>query len=104
MAPIEPITLPAPQLQSVTIPRSKWEREYEAFRRLLPGLLQTHRGKYVVIHNEQVVASGTDDLALALEFFAKHGNVAIHVGLVTDEPEPVIRFPHYRKAVSVEGV
>ena len=32
----EPITLPAPVIELTTPPRTKWEREYQAFRRLLP--------------------------------------------------------------------
>jgi hypothetical protein len=36
----------------------------------------------VVIHAGRVGDSGRDDLALALRFFAEHGNVPIHVGLV----------------------
>jgi hypothetical protein len=72
-------------------PRTKWEREYQAFQRLLPQLLATHRGQYVAVHNEQVVDSGDDKLALALRVLAKVGNVAIHVGRVTEEPEPLAR-------------
>ena len=86
-----PVTLPAPALEMPVPPRSKWEREYQAFRRLLPQLLATHRGRYVAIHDEQVVDSGDDRLALALRVLAKVGNVAIHVGLVTEEPEAVSR-------------
>jgi hypothetical protein len=87
----EPITRPAPIIELPTPPCSKWDQEYQAFRRLLPQLLATNRGCYVAIHNGQVVDSGNDKLALALRVLAKVGNVAIHVGLVTDEPEPVSR-------------
>ena len=87
----EPITLPAPALELPALPRTKWEREYQAFRRLLPQLLATHSGRYVAIHEGQVVDSGDDKLALALRVLAKVGNVAIHVGLVTAEPVPVSR-------------
>src|SRR5215213_6977425 len=90
MSQTQPVTLPAPTA-------NKWEREFQAFRRLLPQLLQTHRGQFVVIHEGNVVDAGTDDLALALRFFARYGNVPVHVGLVTDEPEPVARIPHYRE-------
>ena len=87
----EPVTLPAPVLDLSAAPRTKWEREYQAFRRLLPQLLATHRGQYVAIHNEQVVDSGDDRLALALRVLARIGNVPIHVGRVTEEPEPLAR-------------
>jgi hypothetical protein len=87
----ELITLPAPVIELTVSPRTKWEREYQAFRRLLPQLLTTHRGKYVAIHDEQVVDSGDEKLALALRVLDKIGNVAIHVGLVTEEAESVSR-------------
>ncbi len=97
MSQTEPITLPAPNLAWRLPTPSKWEREYQAFYRLLPDLLKTHCGQFVVIHDGQVVDSGPDDLALALRFFAQHGNVPIHVGLVADQPEPAVRIPHYRE-------
>jgi hypothetical protein len=87
----EPITLPAPILEVPSPPRTKWGQEYQAFRRLLPQLLTTHRGCYVAVHGGHVVDSGDDKLALALRVLAKVGNVAIHVGLVTEEPEPILR-------------
>jgi hypothetical protein len=86
-----------PSIQSGTVvelaapPRTKWEREYQAFRQLLPQLLATHRGQYVAIHDGQVVDSGDDKPALALGVLNKVGNVAIHVGLVSEEPEPIAR-------------
>lgn len=92
----ELVTLSAPQIDWPLPTRSKWERECRAFRRLLPELLQTHRGKYVAIHNEQVVDTDTDDIALILRVHAKYGYVPIHVDRVTEQlPEP-IRMPHYR--------
>ncbi len=87
----EPITLPAPVVPLPAAPRTKWEREYQAFQRLLPQLLTTHRGQYVAIHNEQVVDSGDDELALALRVLAQVGNVSIHVGHVTEGPPPAAR-------------
>ena len=87
----DPITLPAPVVNLPPPPRTKWEREYRAFQRLLPQLLATHHGQYVAVHNEQVVDSGDNKLALALRVLAKIGNVSIHVGRVTEEPEPIAR-------------
>jgi hypothetical protein len=89
---------PAPQIGPQPT-ASKWEQEYQAFQRILPRLLPTHRNQYVLVHEGQVVDSGPDDVELALRFFAKHGNIPIHIGLVTDQPPPVARIPHYRERV-----
>ena len=88
----QPITLPAPVIELTAPPRTKWEPEYQAFQRLLPHLLATHGGQYVAIHEGHVVDSGDDKLALALRILAIVGNVAIHVGLVTEGPEPIYRW------------
>ena len=75
----------------------KWQREFEAFQRLLPQLLTQYSGQYVAVHDGQVVDHGPDEIALALRFFAQHGNVPIHVGLVTAESAPVAHVPRYRE-------
>jgi hypothetical protein len=91
----EPVTLPAPVIDLNPPPRTKWDREYQTFRRLLPELLKTHRGQYVAIHEEQMVDSGDDQIAVALRAYARHGYVPIYVGLVTEHPR-IARIPHYR--------
>lgn len=83
------VILPAPN-------PSKGEREYQAFMRLLPELLKTHRGQHVAIHEGQVVDSDNDDITLIQRVHAKVGYVPIHVGLVV-EPQPVFRIPYYRE-------
>jgi hypothetical protein len=85
------ITLPAPNVQNAMPPRTKWEQEFQAFRRLFPDLLTTYHGHYVAMHEGQVVESGDDKLAVALRVLAKIGNVPIHVGFVGEEPELVAR-------------
>jgi hypothetical protein len=84
-------TLPAPAIPWPPPPHSKWEREYRAFQRLLPQLLRTHCGQFVAIHDEQVIDSDRDAMTLILRVLARVGNVDIHVGLVTDQPESVSR-------------
>src|ERR1700730_13054371 len=96
MASQETVTLPAPQINIPPTSATKWQCEFEAFQRLRPDLLRTHLGQYVVIHNGEVADSGPDDLTLALRFFAQHGKVSVHIGLVTTEPEAPVRIPHYR--------
>jgi hydrogenase maturation factor len=83
----------------VTLPPSeppKGEREYQAFLRLLPELLQTHRGQYVAVHEGQVVDADADDIALVRRVHTRIGYVPIHVGLVTEQL-PIVRVPHYRE-------
>jgi hypothetical protein len=93
----ETLTLPPPSLSRPPAPVNKWEREYQAFLRLIPQLLQTHRGKFVALHGEQVVDSGDDPIALIKRVHARHGYVPIHVDQVTDQPAAPIRIPHYRE-------
>ena len=83
-------TLPAPTV-AWPPPRGKWEREYRAFQRLLPQLLATDRGNYVVVHHEHVIDRDADETALILRVLAQIGNVDVHLGLVTDQPARVYR-------------
>lgn len=96
------ITQPAPVIDQALAPRSKWEREYQAFRHLLPQLLTTHRGHYVAIHEGEVVESGPDRLALVKRVLGRLGNVDIHVGLVTEAGEPLSR-SGVRRDLSING-
>ena len=90
-------TLPAPVLSTHAPGSSKWEREYQAFLRLLPELLRNQRNQYVAIHGEQVVDSGDDPIALIKRVHARIGYVPIHVDQVTDQPPAPLRIPHYRE-------
>jgi hypothetical protein len=80
----------------VPVPENKWQRERAAFCKLYPQLLQTHRGKYVAIHEGQLVDSGDELVALALRVYERFGYVPIYMHLVTDEPQPTIRIPSPR--------
>jgi hypothetical protein len=91
------VMLPATSLTSRPSD-DKWQREHQAFLQLKPQLIEKYDGNYVVIHNGQVIDSGADDVALALRFFAQHGNVPVHIGLVSRWPERADRIPHYRTA------
>ena len=83
--------LPAPVLP---VPlKDKWRQEQEAFRRLFPELLKTHRNQYVAVQAGHVVESGPDKLAVAERAYAKFGYVPIYVSLVTDQPSLPCRIP-----------
>jgi hypothetical protein len=98
----ETTTQPTFEVSVPAVAPTKGEREYQAFLRLLPELLPVYRGKYVAIHNGQVVDSDKDDIALVQRVHARVGYVPIHVGLATDRL-PVVRVPHYREYRPREG-
>ena len=77
-------TLPAPVLPSHS--DENFRREQQAFRRLLPELLSTHRDRYVAIHEGQVVESGAGPDRGWERAYAQFGYIPILVTLVTDEP------------------
>jgi hypothetical protein len=83
--------------------RPKCERERLAFLRLLPGLLATHRGEYVAIHEEKVVDSGPDAAELAARAVRRF-KADIYVGLVSEEAEPVCRLGGARPVVRWEAL
>ena len=87
-------TLPAPVIP--TAPIDKWEREKRAFHRLLPGLLSTHNGHYVAIHDGHVVESGNDKLKVGGRAYARFGYIPIFVSLVSDMPLVPVRIPSPR--------
>jgi hypothetical protein len=93
-----------PQTFEVHLPQPEQpraERERLAFLRLLPGLLATHRGQYVAIHDEKVVDSGPDAAELAARVarrFATDG----YIGLVNEEAEPICRVGRARDVVRWE--
>ena len=85
--------LPAPEFHWEAIGDDKWDREYQAFLRLKPDLLQSHSGKYVAVHEGRVVGSGDDQVKVALNAYAKFGYTPIYVGLVSDAPLQPVRIP-----------
>ena len=98
----EPVTTPMFEVRLPEPPApTKGERERQAFLRLLPELLQTHAGQYVAIHDEQVVDSGPDDIALIRRVHARVGYVPIHVARVEGHPR-VARLPGPRVIRSPE--
>jgi hypothetical protein len=84
-------TPPAIEVHLPEPPLTKFERERRAFYRLLPELLNTHRGQYVAIHEEQVVDSGPERLPVAMRVLERIGPADIYVGLVSVEPRQVYR-------------
>jgi hypothetical protein len=92
----EVIEFPAPDLSLVKPQESDWERERRAFRELLPALRTTHEGQYVAIKDRKVVASGPDEVAVALKAYSLVGYGPLYVGQVRDIPRPPVRIPSPR--------
>jgi hypothetical protein len=95
MADRDIIEAPALNLPDVppirVIPDKKWQRERIAFYRMLPELLKTHRGRFVAVHDEQVVGSGDNVIDVAKRAHAQYGYVPIYVGFVSERPRPISR-------------
>jgi len=95
-------TLPAPVLALPQPPDNKWERERQAFLRMLPDLLTKYRNQYVAVHEGQIVGSGDSLVDVAMRAYAQFGYVPIYVDLVTDQPPAPVRLPSPR-LVANEG-
>ena|SRR5580765_4751736 len=87
----ETVMAPIPTIESFAPQGGKWQREFQAFQQLLPQLLTSYPGKYVAIHDGKIVDVGEEKLPLALRVLSKIGNVDIHVGFVSTNPEPIHR-------------
>lgn len=68
-----------------------FNREADAFERLLPTLFETHKGRYVAIHGGEVVGYGDEKFELLDQMREKLGRVAIYVGLVEKESPRTVR-------------
>ena len=73
--------------------QDKCSQEHAAFLSLLPSLLPSCRDQFVAIHEGQVVASGTVELHVVRDAYARVGRVALYVGNVTDELPRLVRIP-----------
>jgi hypothetical protein len=80
----------APQLPIPKIEDDPWLRDRRAFFRLLPELLKTLRGKWVAIHNEQVVEIGDTVRSVLLRVRERFPRTEVYIQLV-DEKLPVIK-------------
>jgi hypothetical protein len=74
-----------------------FEREREAFERLKPELLRTHRGQWVAVYQEKVVEAGQDRSQVLDSVYDRFGYVPVYVQKVEEQPR-VYKMPH-RKVV-----
>jgi len=64
-----------------------FHKEKQAFERLKPELLKTHRGQYVVIREEKPVLFGSKKVELAQQAYAQFGYRSLYIGLLEEGPE-----------------
>ena len=74
-----------------------FEREWQAFERLKPGLLSTHRGQWVAIHQGEVVEAGKNRSQVLDSVYDRFGYVPVYVQLVEEQPR-VYKLPHRKVA------
>ena len=74
-----------------------FERERQAFERLKPELLRTHRGQWVAIHQGEVVEAGQDRSHVLDSVYDRFGYVPVYVQLVEEHPR-VYQLPHRKVA------
>jgi len=72
-----------------------FEQERQAFERLKPELLRTHRGQWVAIHQGEVVEAGQDRSQVLDSAYDRFGYVPVYVQLVEEQPR-VYKLPHRR--------
>lgn len=72
------------------------DREVAAYEQLKPALLEQYAGQYVAIYQGQVVASGTDKLALVDQVRQRLGNVICYVEKVSEGSPRTVRMPSFR--------
>ena len=97
MSAIIDIEMP-PVPEPVAKPRTKWDDEFAAYKKLLPSLIADgHEGKYVAIHEGRVIGIGEDKVRLAMDSYRTYGYQEILVRLVS-YVQPIVRIPGLRIA------
>ena len=70
-----------------------FEREVEAFETMKPDLMKQYAGKYVAIHEGEVVASGEDKFQVSQQVRDHLGQVIYYVELVSNDDPRIVRMP-----------
>lgn len=75
----------------------KLAREHDAYSALLPELLREHPGRYVAIHDGQVIGVGESAVAVLTAAERSHPGAFPLVRLVTERPPSPERLPSIRR-------
>lgn len=71
--------------------------EFDAFERMLPELMKQYAGKYVALHNGEVVAVADSEVGALTAAREQHPGRMAYARLVTDQPQPIERIPSFRE-------
>lgn len=74
----------------------KLKTEVQVFERMHPELVKQHLGKFVAVHNGQVVDAGADFEALFIRLQQRLGDTPVLIRPVTAELTPELRAPSPR--------
>lgn len=77
-----------------------FEQEVAAFERMRADLLAQYAGQFVAIYQGQVVASGSEKLALLDKVRQQYGNVVCYIEKVAPDSPRTVRMPSVRVARS----
>jgi hypothetical protein len=95
-----PIEVPSRNIDRESVPPPKestlqgFRREFDAFQRLLPGLLNTQLGRFVAVHNGQIIDEDEDEFALAERVERAHRSEFVLIRQVLqDLPEEHLNSP-----------
>jgi hypothetical protein len=72
---------------------------FEAFSRLLPDLLEQHRGYHALIHSGEIVGYYSSSIAAIKAGYKEFGEGCFSVELVDDVPEDLGFFSHVSAAL-----
>ncbi len=73
-----------------TTKEDRWLREQRAFFRMLPGLLKTHRGKWVAVYGEEVIEVGASMQSVLHKVRERLPKGELYIQLV-DEKLPAVK-------------
>jgi uncharacterized protein (DUF3084 family) len=73
-----------------------FEQEVAAFERMRADLLAQYAGQFVAIYQGQVVASGSEKLALLDQVRQQYGNVVCYIEKVAPDSPRTVRMPSVR--------
>jgi len=71
--------------------------EHDRFVEMLPELMKTIPGKWIAMHNGEIVAVGEDEVDALTDAGERQPGVLHYSCCVTDQPLPIDRLPRYRE-------